>query len=238
MTDCMNAEIRDRLPDLLHERLDPETRAAVVAHVAGCEACRQELAVLKATKGLLARVPRVDTAGIASAVVAQSKVSVPSATPLGSETGRSWVSWQMAAAIVLAVLGGATVVTVYSMRERNKQASEQIAEQVLDSGRVLVPSPAKVPDVTKAVPQGPSAVATKPPKDSTSPERSIAVVASAKAAELSVAESESELSEGELRALLSELERVELLPAIEPEPVAVRITPRTIAGGARGGGTE
>src|SRR5262245_50168101 len=101
MTDCMNAELRDRLPDLLHERLDSETRAAVVAHVAGCEACRQELAVLKATKGLFARVPRVDTARIAAAVVAQSKAGVRAATPRVPAMGRSWVSWRMAAAIVL-----------------------------------------------------------------------------------------------------------------------------------------
>src|SRR5258705_13517723 len=119
MIDCMNAEIRDRLPDLLHERLDSETRAAVVAHVAACEACRQELAVLKATKGLLARVPRVDAARIASAVVAQSKAAVP-ATPRVPSTGRTWVSWRMAAAIVLAALGGAAIVAVYSMREQDK----------------------------------------------------------------------------------------------------------------------
>jgi anti-sigma factor RsiW len=233
MIDCMNAEIRDRLPDLLHERLDSETRAAVVAHVAGCEACRQELAVLKATKGLFARVPRVDATRIAGVVVAQSKSGAPAATGRVPSMGRSWVSWRMAAAIVLAALGGAAVVTVYSMRQA-KDASERIAERTLDSGAVVVPSPVKVPDATRPVPQGPSAVATQPPKASTSPERPTRVVASNQAVELSVAESESELSEGELRALLSELERVELLPAIEPEPVAVRIAPRLTLGGGRG----
>jgi hypothetical protein len=235
MMECMNAEIRDRLPDLLHERLDPETRAAVVAHVAGCEACRQELAVLKATKGLFARVPRVDVPRIASAVVADAKAGGPAATPRVPAMGRSWVrvSWRMAAAIVLAVVGGAAIVTVYSIRQQDKQASERIAEQGLDSGRVVVPpSFVKVPDVTKALPQGPSTVATKPPKDSTSVTKPIVVASTP--AELSVAESESELSEGELRALLNELERVELLPAIEPEPVAVRITPRRTLDGGRG----
>ena len=33
MTDCPNAEMRDRLPDLLHERLETSVRAAVMAHV-------------------------------------------------------------------------------------------------------------------------------------------------------------------------------------------------------------
>jgi anti-sigma factor RsiW len=234
MIDCMNAEIRDRLPDLLHERLDSETRAAVVAHVAGCEACRQELAVLRATKGLFARVPRVDATRIAGVVVAQSKSGTPAATGRVPSMGRWWVSWRMAAAIVLVALGGAAIVTVYSMRQQARDASERIAERTLDSGAVVVPSPVKAPDATRPVPQGPSAVATQPPKASTPPERPTGVVASNQAVELSVAESESELSEGELRALLSELERVELLPAIEPEPVAVRIAPRLTLGGGRG----
>ena len=37
MTDCPNAEMRDRLPDLLHERLETSVRAAVMAHVDQCD---------------------------------------------------------------------------------------------------------------------------------------------------------------------------------------------------------
>ena len=47
MTDCSSAEMRDRLPDLLHERLDPSARAAVMAHVADCQDCDLELALLR-----------------------------------------------------------------------------------------------------------------------------------------------------------------------------------------------
>ena len=42
MNDCPNAEMRDLLPDLLHERLDASPRAVVSAHVGACEDCRAE----------------------------------------------------------------------------------------------------------------------------------------------------------------------------------------------------
>jgi hypothetical protein len=61
MNDCPNAEIRDRLPDLLHDRLDVSTRAAVMAHVDDCVDCRAELELLKGVRGVMvARTPRVD----------------------------------------------------------------------------------------------------------------------------------------------------------------------------------
>jgi hypothetical protein len=47
MTDCVNAEMRDRLPDLLHERLDVSVRAVVVSHIEGCVDFRAELAILR-----------------------------------------------------------------------------------------------------------------------------------------------------------------------------------------------
>ncbi|PYP60840.1 MAG: hypothetical protein DMD26_18920, partial [Gemmatimonadetes bacterium] len=54
MTDCPNAEMRDRLPDLLHERLDASARAVVMAHVADCDDCRAELVVLREARVVLA----------------------------------------------------------------------------------------------------------------------------------------------------------------------------------------
>ena len=65
MNDCPNAEIRDQLPDLLHDRLDASARAAVTAHVASCVDCRDELELLRGVHGMLigaraARRRRVD----------------------------------------------------------------------------------------------------------------------------------------------------------------------------------
>ena len=69
MNDCSNAEIRDRLPDLLHERLDASARAVVIAHVSGCVDCRDELELLRSVHTtLIAQTPRVDMAYIIGAL--------------------------------------------------------------------------------------------------------------------------------------------------------------------------
>jgi len=43
MTDCPRGDMRDLLPDLVHEQLDAATRAEVARHVASCRACAEEL---------------------------------------------------------------------------------------------------------------------------------------------------------------------------------------------------
>ena len=50
MNDCTNAEIRDQLPDLLHDRLTVSVRDVVVAHVADCADCREELELLRGVR--------------------------------------------------------------------------------------------------------------------------------------------------------------------------------------------
>ena len=61
MNDCQNAEMRDQLPDLLHDRLDAAARAMLTAHVASCTDCREELALLRVAYGTLIKAtPRVD----------------------------------------------------------------------------------------------------------------------------------------------------------------------------------
>ena len=68
MNDCPNAEIRDRLPDLLHEHLDAGARAQVMAHVERCADCRAELALLREARSLLATAPLVDVGRIVRAL--------------------------------------------------------------------------------------------------------------------------------------------------------------------------
>ena len=69
MNDCPNAEIRDQLPDLLHDRLSSSTRAGVMAHVATCADCRDELELLRGVhEALAARAPQVDVDAIVRAL--------------------------------------------------------------------------------------------------------------------------------------------------------------------------
>src|SRR5262245_48570821 len=113
MIDCRNADIRDRLPDLLHERLDPESRATVVAHAEGCELCQAELALLRNVRAVMP-TPRVDVARIARAVAASTS-SAPRVASTQSGA-RRWADWRIAAAITVFVLGGSSAVTMYSVR--------------------------------------------------------------------------------------------------------------------------
>jgi anti-sigma factor RsiW len=69
MRECPNAEMRDLLPDVVHGQLGDARRAEVEAHVAGCEACRDELALLRRVRSAMP-APAVDTAAIARALPA------------------------------------------------------------------------------------------------------------------------------------------------------------------------
>ncbi|MGH7678744.1 MAG: anti-sigma factor family protein [Gemmatimonadaceae bacterium] len=65
MGDCANATMRERLPDLLHNRLPASERAEVDAHLDTCADCRAELALLERVRSA-SRTPTVDAAAIAA----------------------------------------------------------------------------------------------------------------------------------------------------------------------------
>ncbi len=69
MTECTNDTMRDRLPELVNGMLPADAAAAVRAHLATCDACAAELAVLETSRLVLAAsTPRVDLAAITRAV--------------------------------------------------------------------------------------------------------------------------------------------------------------------------
>ena len=67
MRDCSNGEVRDRLPELMHDRLSGETLVAVRAHVDECADCRAELALLEQLRSA-AVAPPVDMARVVGAL--------------------------------------------------------------------------------------------------------------------------------------------------------------------------
>jgi hypothetical protein len=113
MTECPNGEVRDLLPDLMHDRLAPDVRRDVDAHVRTCADCQQELALLRSMRSTLPRVPAVDVAAIAAAIPAYR-----------APARRAWVGRRAAAAILILAAGGTSVavlgrggeVTVDSLR--------------------------------------------------------------------------------------------------------------------------
>lgn len=67
MNDCQNIEIREVLPELAHGTLPEVERARVQQHLAACDDCSAELAIIRAVRGS-AVVPSVNIGGIVAAI--------------------------------------------------------------------------------------------------------------------------------------------------------------------------
>src|SRR4051812_22805873 len=103
MSDCPNAEMRDQLPDFLHERLHEHARAAVMAHVADCVDCHVELALLREARVALSPsgIVSIDVASITRVVVERTRTPVSAL----ARRGVRWTDWRIAASIVAFAIG-------------------------------------------------------------------------------------------------------------------------------------
>jgi len=141
MRECANGEMRDLLPDLLHDRLTAELRIVVQAHVDGCADCRAELAILRRVMAINV-APRVDASRIAAAVPpyrGQSAWGRAANSPLV----------RIAAAILL-LAGAAAVITNAAGRSRPPEPVPQTVQAPVSPANV---EPAPVPT---APPRGPT----------------------------------------------------------------------------------
>ncbi|MFN2398677.1 MAG: anti-sigma factor [Gemmatimonadaceae bacterium] len=68
MNDCVRADVRDMLPDLVHDNLSAGQRTAVEDHLAVCADCAAELDLLHQMRRSLDTAPAVNVARISSAV--------------------------------------------------------------------------------------------------------------------------------------------------------------------------
>ncbi len=112
--ECLNEEMRDRLPALVHGTLSSVDEARVRAHVAGCAECGAEVALLEtARRVLVARGPRIETATIVAAVTAPSLTVVRGGAGSTARLRRTWMSRQyLAAAASLLVVGSLAIPSV------------------------------------------------------------------------------------------------------------------------------
>lgn len=201
MTDCPNAEIRDRLPDLLHDALDGAARLSLESHLAACDACTRELALLRAARVVLSRAPSVDVARIAAALprpavaVGPRLVQFPTATERARRRGhRAPLRWAgVAAAAALAIAVG---VSTHALRDRafTDGATPTVATAPPSASRAE-PIAARTGD-REVAPAAPSAVrAASVP---------LLVVNTAG------------LSDADLAGLLDELDDLDAVPAADP----------------------
>ena len=198
MTDCPNAEMRDRLPDLLHERLETSVRAAVMAHVDECDDCRAEMALLREARSVLSpELPAVDVVAIARVVVERTR------TPMKRRARRSpWMDWRVAASVAVLVVGAGSVALLVRSPERPSRVA------------AAADTPSVAPNAAR-----PETVAAEPIR-----RLEVPAAVTAASAELSAAAPVSDLSESELRALLRELDQIDAVPSAEPEQVNVRVS--------------
>ncbi len=122
MRDMTRDELLDCLPDLLHGRLAADEAAAVERAVAADPDLMAELAMLRAIRTAHAAAPTLDVSRIVAALPTPPAATLaPEIDELAArrEAKRPWISQRFArAAALLVIVGGGTMVTVYSGRTR------------------------------------------------------------------------------------------------------------------------
>ncbi|MEP7384152.1 MAG: zf-HC2 domain-containing protein [Gemmatimonadota bacterium] len=189
MTDCSNVEMRERLPELLHDALSGAGRAEVEAHLASCSDCAEEFALLQAARRTLSavRVPVIDIAAIAAALPRPRVAPAPRLL-----WRRSPTVLRLAAAISFISIGGISVAIARSYMG-------QAAPTSIDS--LLTGSGAPV----QAIPV--IAANVDDPRDASSANNRMLIVHP----------SISALDDADLESLLGELDNLEAAPLAEPE---------------------
>jgi hypothetical protein len=104
MIDCPNVEMRDRLPDLANDSLEPAARELVLVHLTECTACTAEIEILRTTRLImLTATPKVNVAGIVSALPRYGVTPIIAAP---TAQRKSWTnSWRVAAAVTFLAAG-------------------------------------------------------------------------------------------------------------------------------------
>lgn len=201
MNDCVNAEARDRLPELLTGGLADAELFAVARHVDDCADCKAELELLRSARGaLLAATPAIDYAAIVD------RLPAPSAMPRAGRTAQRWSSWRMAAAasvVALAAVGasflarGTTPATTTTQAVAVAPVAKAPASATVTAPPVVPAEPVRVASAEMAEPH-------------------VTKVASA-AHELAVQGDLSDLSAADLQALLDGVNTMDAVPAAEPD---------------------
>lgn len=193
MNDCMNADVRDALPDLLNGNLSEAEAAVLQDHVDGCADCSSELALLREVKATAALAPAMDIEAIAAVVPGYAPLA---ATASGRRNSFGW-AWKIAAAAAIVTVG----VVGVSRETQSPLATQKIAH----AGPPVVAVEAPAISVTPASPSTP-----KTETSSARPEEQVASLA---------VSGLQDLSDADIEQLLSDLNGMEALPSAEPSSV-------------------
>ncbi|HUQ48742.1 MAG TPA: zf-HC2 domain-containing protein [Gemmatimonadaceae bacterium] len=208
MNDCMNAEVRDALPDLLHGRLSDLDTITMRAHIETCADCREEVRLLEEVLGSAPIAPRIDVAGIVAALPAAIPAVADQLVASAPARARrqSSLLWKVAAVAALLVTGSLTFANARRQAVVSPETSASIATPAT-SGRAPASAQSQAVSVTGVTNQ---------------------VVASVNAvgksnAGLSLTGGVQDLSDDQLESLVNGLDNVEAIPSGEPEPMTISV---------------
>ncbi|MGH7602799.1 MAG: anti-sigma factor family protein [Gemmatimonadaceae bacterium] len=108
MNKCIELEIQEMLPDLLHTSLDAGTRARLEAHLAGCDSCTEELDVLRTVQAAAVFAPRIDVDRVVGHIAPYRAIVPVSRAPARSRV----VSWVVAACMLVVAAGGGSLLMI------------------------------------------------------------------------------------------------------------------------------
>jgi len=191
MNKCIELDIREILPDLLHGKLDAAASARVEAHVASCEECTEDLEVLRKVRSAVVFIPPIDVDRVVRQLPPYRMIVPAARAPARSRA----VSWLVAASLVVVVLGGGSLLMIQPKPPARRVVILDRPDQQGATSRLQLP---------KHVPT----VLLKPP-----------VVLEPRPHALAMATGVDGLSDGNLRQLMSDMDHFDALPATEPEPV-------------------
>jgi anti-sigma factor RsiW len=196
--DCINTEVRDALPDLLHGRLSALDTATMNAHVESCAECRAELALLREVRATAALAPSMDHARMAASIPAYRGAAI-------SAPGRGFIRTNLRN-IGLVAAGALIAFTGWS-----------VSRSTLDDGRAA-PSVAIAPSppASLVTPAAPSTQTVA--KSGNEATQEVTQVAS-----LSLLGSTQDLSDADLEQLTSDLDQLDALPSAEPQSVTLSV---------------
>jgi anti-sigma factor RsiW len=187
--------MRELLPELLHDSLTDAERAQVEGHLATCEDCAAELALLRSARRTMSavRVPALDTAAIVAALPRPSARRPDSRSTVRTEVRRTSNFFRIAAAVTFVSLGGMSVAIARSYFGTSPTAMVDTAL----SGESAQQA---------ALQAAPPLASADTPVTRTGTSRG-----------MSVHTALGDLNDAELESLLSELDQLEAAPLAEPE---------------------
>lgn len=198
MNDCVNAEVRDALPDFVNNRLSDRDAAIMKEHIDSCADCQAEAAILREARASQMLAPKIDASRIAASIPPYAAVH-----PAQARRAVSRRPWLVAAAAAIVAIGGYAIV--------NRPAPTSTTSKVA----VVAPS-ARVSTQTEAKSASPIAETPATTVEKRTPKE-------VEVASLSLVGSTDDLSDADLESLVAALDGIEGVPSAEPGSVTTTV---------------